>query len=110
MTARTPAKISTDHPTSRPVSNRTTPITTSATSAAYGTRSQNSRRRFACIAPSCADPLRGYRHDAAGLPKFISSAQLLRSVRPNAWIKRYRRQRILEPPLAGRSITGLLRL
>ena len=76
MTARTPAKISTDHPTSRPVSNRTTPITTSATSAAYGTRSQNSRRRFACIAPSCADPLRGYRHDAAGLPKFTGLLRL----------------------------------
>jgi len=78
MTARAPAKISTDHPTSRPVSNRTTPITTSAASAAYGTRNQNSRRRFACIAPSCAEPLKGYRHNAAGLT--TSSGQPLLSV------------------------------
>lgn len=78
MIARTPAKISTDHPTSRPVSNRTTPITTRATSTAYGTRSQNSRRRFACIPPSCADLLRGHRHDPAGRINFIG--QLLRSV------------------------------
>jgi hypothetical protein len=74
MTARTPAKISTHHPTSRPVSNRTTPITTSAMSAAYGTRSQNRRRRFACIHPWCADLLRGHRRDLAGLTEFSRAA------------------------------------
>jgi hypothetical protein len=74
MTAHTPAKISNHQPTSRPVSNRTTPITTSAMSAAYGTRSQNRRRRFACIHPWCADLLRGHRRDLAGLTEFSRAA------------------------------------